>query len=81
MTARDERGAVGEDVARRIQVPVAGGVGRSERASRRKAGPACIDIGGVEPLDVEAERALQRDALVRRLRGEGARGITVSPVY
>ncbi len=60
-----ERGGVRQDVARRVDVAVAGGVRRPDRRARREAGAAAVDLVAVPPLDVQAERALQGDPVLR----------------
>src|SRR4051794_17840622 len=62
----DERCGVGEHVARRVDVSVLGGVRRPERDTLRHPGGHGVESVRVEPLDVETEAALHRDALVRR---------------
>ena len=62
---RGERGGVGQHVARRVDVAVAGRIGRAERRAWRQTGVRGRRCRADEPLDVEAELLLQRDALVR----------------
>lgn len=64
----DQCGGVGQHVARCVDVPVAGRVRGTHRDACGHTRVTGVEVGAAQPLDVEPETALQRDAVVGLLR-------------
>ena len=74
MPARLHREAVRAHVSRRVDPAVGRDVGAAAVAPVAHRGDQAADLGGVDPSDVEARRALHRDPVVRgALLGGGGR--------